>query len=134
MYRQWSVSNSKPSTRSNHIALLPARPKLSNLEVVEGNILEEEPYASRPERESHSKGTRGDRRQGKNVVHVCTTQLSTQCPIAHSTHSSPPAPRDRLLTHVVTCANRVDGEEKKPVDVKQSSSWKDKIVREIGCH
>src|SRR5271156_5991104 len=45
----------------------------------------------------------------QNVVHVCTMQLRTRCPIAHSTYSSPPAPRDRLLTHIVTCANRVDG-------------------------
>jgi hypothetical protein len=48
--------------------------------------------------------------------------------------SLPLATCDRPLTRVVTCANRADGEEKKTVDVEQSSSWEDKIVREIGCH
>jgi hypothetical protein len=66
----------------------------------------------------------------QHVVHVCTMQLHTRCPIAHSTHSSLPAPRDRLLTLLVTCANRADGEDKKTIDVEQRSSWEDEIVRE----
>jgi hypothetical protein len=48
--------------------------------------------------------------------------------------SSPLAPCDGVLTRVVTCANRADWEEEKTVDVEQSSSWEDKIVREIGSH
>jgi hypothetical protein len=107
--------------------------------MVQGNILEAGPYASRPERESRSKGAPRDRRQDTtsstsaqyNSTHGGPSRTP---PTLHPFTSSPLAPCDGLLAHVVTCANRADWEEEKTVDIEQSSSWEDKIVREIGSH